>query len=61
MDRCKAFVPNEEVWALLSEWSWLEAWDTGISPMQAVHYALVDVLAPEIGAFYKDHEISPHN
>jgi hypothetical protein len=52
IDQCKALVPNDQVWVLLGEWSWLEAWDTGLSPIQAVHFALLDVLAPEVGASY---------
>lgn len=51
-DQCKALVPNEDVWVLLDDWPWLEAWDSGVSPLQAVHFALLDVLAPEVGAAY---------
>lgn len=50
IDQCKALVRHSEVWALLAEWSWLESWDSGLSPMQSVHCALLDVLAPEVGA-----------
>ncbi len=49
---CKALVPNEVVWALLEEWDWLQAWDHGFTPTQSVHTALLDVLAPEVGALH---------
>lgn len=53
--QCKALVPREEVWAIIyhpsTGWSqWLEAWDSGFTPTQAVGCALLDVLAPEVGA-----------
>ena len=49
LDRCKALIPSVFVWELLGEWDWREAWDTGLSPVQAVHCALLDVLAPTVG------------
>jgi hypothetical protein len=52
VDQCRALVPNEQVWVLLAGWSWLEAWDTGVAPALAVRCALLDVLAPEVGANY---------
>ena len=57
MDECKALVRHEQVWAIIeSEWSWLEAWDTGFSPTYAVQCGLLDVLAPEVGASYTNGE-----
>lgn len=54
VEECKALVKHEEVWVLIAGWPWLEAWDTGTSPQQAVHFALLDVLAPEVGAAYTE-------
>jgi hypothetical protein len=59
MDQCKALVRHEVVWELLDEWSWLTAWETGWSPAHAVHIALLDVLAPEVGAATPAVEVQP--
>lgn len=54
MDQCKSLVRDDHVWALISHpetgWQWLEAWDSGLTPTQSVGCALLDVLAPEVGA-----------
>lgn len=47
--QCEALVPDPEVWAMLHGWQWREAYDTHLSPVTAVRFALVDTLAPEVG------------
>jgi hypothetical protein len=51
LKECKALVRHASVWAIIwNEWDWAEAWATDLSPAQAVRFALLDVLAPEVGA-----------
>ena len=51
LKECRALVTHESVWWIIwAEWDWAEAWATGLSPVQAVQFALLDVLAPEVGA-----------
>lgn len=59
MAQCKALVKHPQVWSLIEdEWPWLESWDSGLTPVQSVGCALLDVLAPEVAMF---HMINPRS
>lgn len=49
LDECRSLVISQ-AWPLLSAWSWDEAYETDLRPHTAVRLALLDVLAPEVGA-----------
>lgn len=48
MEKCRSLV-DPQAWPLLGGWSWDEAYLTDVPPHTAVRFALLDVLAPEVG------------
>lgn len=47
---CASLVRHETVWRLLvNEGDWREAWETELTPTDAVRLTMLDVLAPEVG------------
>jgi hypothetical protein len=49
MQKCQGFVRHAQVWDLIQEWDWAEAYATDFTPAHAVRCALLDVLAPRVG------------